>query len=110
MPITVISVAKSYSHRGSHRHRQGTKKHHYLYYLDHEDGKFKSKRISPLEALYYRTQKRHRYRFACSQCGGISIALVKSLKEDVECPYCHTMVSLEVLTDEYLEDPSDDEV
>jgi hypothetical protein len=38
MAITVVSVAKSYSNRGNHVHRQGTKKRWYLYYID-EDGK-----------------------------------------------------------------------
>ena len=80
MPITVVSVAKSYSNRGNHVHRAGTKKRWYLYYID-EDGKFRTKRINALEALYYRGKKTHRYRVVCPECGGLSLALVRSLKE-----------------------------
>lgn len=64
MPITVVSVAKSYSNRGNHQHRQGTKKRGYLYFID-EDGNFRTRRINALEALYYRGKKAHRYRVIC---------------------------------------------
>ncbi|NDB33629.1 MAG: hypothetical protein EB150_10370 [Nitrososphaeria archaeon] len=85
--IHVISVSKSYIHRGNHRHRHGTKKHWHMYYVD-DDGKFKTKRISSLEAVYYKALKLHRYRYICINCGFKFIALVKSHKDAVECPYC----------------------
>jgi hypothetical protein len=54
MPITVVSVAKSYSNcGGNHVDRQGTKKRWYLYYID-EDGKFRTRRINALEAFHYK--------------------------------------------------------
>ena len=84
MPITVVSVAKSYSNRGNHVHRQGTKKRWYLYYID-EDGKFRTRRINALEALYYRGKKTHRYRVVCPECGGPSLVFAKSLKDGCEC-------------------------
>lgn len=82
----VISVSKSYSHRGNHRHRTGTKKHWYVYYF--EDGKFSTKRISALEVPYYKAQKRHRYRYICMDCGSLLVGLVTSRNKDVICPYC----------------------
>jgi ssDNA-binding Zn-finger/Zn-ribbon topoisomerase 1 len=97
MPITVISVAKSYSNRGNHRHRQRTKKHWYLYYIDHEDLKFKSKRIGTIEALFYMPQKHRPYGYTCPDCGASLTAYVKSLKEEVECPYCHFITNMEAL-------------
>ena len=85
--IAVISVSKAYSHRGNHRHRPNTKKHWYVYYMD-EDGKLGSKRISFLESLFYKSLKKHRYKFICQNCGSQLIAFVKSYKEKVE--YCLT--------------------
>ena len=108
MPITVVSVAKSYSNRGNHVHRPGTKKRWYLYFID-EDGKFKTKRINALEALYYRGKKTHRYRVVCPECGGLSLALVRSLKEDVDCPYCEYSISLDDLDDEAIDVMSEDD-
>jgi hypothetical protein len=100
--ITVVSVAKSYSNRGNHVHRQGTKKRWYLYYID-EDGKFKTRRINTLEALYYKGKKTHRYRVVCPECSGLSLVFGKSLKEDVECPYCECSISLDDLDDEVVD-------
>ena len=99
MPITVVSVAKSYSNRGNHVHRQGTKKRWYLYYID-EDGRFRTKRINALEALLYKGLKSHRYRVVCPECGGLSVAFVKSLKGDQNCPHCDCIISLDDLDDE----------
>lgn len=96
--IIVVSVAKSYSNRGNHRHRVGTKKRGYLYYID-EDGNFKTRRINALEALYYKSKRVRRYLFNCPECGGLVRAFARSLDEDVECPYCSYNVSLEDLGD-----------
>jgi hypothetical protein len=99
MAITVVSVAKSYSNRGNHQHRRGTRKRWYLYYID-EDGKFKTKRINAFEALLYKGLKSHRYRIVCPECAAPLVAFVRSLKEDVECPYCECSISLDDLDEE----------
>lgn len=85
---TVISVSKAYSHRGNHKHREDTKKYWYVYYLN-EYGKMASKRVNTLQALYYKTKVKHRYKFICDDCGNLIIGLVKSLKSEIECPYCN---------------------
>jgi len=85
--IHVISVAKSYSHRGNHKHRSTTKKYWYLYYVA-EEGNFKSKRINSIEVLYYKTQKRKRIKYICTECGNFFMGLVKSSKEQIDCPVC----------------------
>ena len=105
--ITVLSVAKSYSNRGNHRHRQGTKKRWYLYFID-EEGNFRTRRINALEALYYRGKKVHRYKIACPYCYGESIAFVKTLDGDANCPHCGETIALDDL-DEDIEPLEDDE-
>ncbi|MGI0040296.1 MAG: hypothetical protein ACREAO_10785 [Nitrososphaera sp.] len=102
MAITVVSVAKSYSNRGNHVHRQGTKKRWYLYYID-GDGKFRTKRINALEALLYKGLKSHRYRVVCPECEAPLVAFVRSVKEDVECPQCGCSIILDELDDEAID-------
>jgi hypothetical protein len=97
--ITVLSVAKSYSNRGNHRHRVGTRKRWYLYYID-EEGNFRTRRINALEALYYKGKRVHRYLLNCPECGGLVRAYVRSLEEEVECPYCSYSISLEDLDED----------
>lgn len=83
----IVSVSKTYIHRGNHKHRDSTKKYWHIYYYD-EDGKFNTKRVNTIQALYYKTQKRKRLKYICLECGDISIGLVKSSNEEIECPYC----------------------
>jgi len=100
--ITVVLVAKSYSNRGNHVHRQGTKKRWYLNYID-EDGKFRTRRINAPEALLYKGLKTHRYRIVCPECEAPLVAFVRSLEGDVECPYCDCSISPDDLDDEAIE-------
>jgi len=83
----IVSVSKTYIHRGNHKHRDSTKKHWHIYYYD-EEGNFKSKRVSLLQALYYKTQKKKRIKYVCDECGVIFMALVKSKNKIIPCPYC----------------------
>ena len=83
----VISVSKSYSHRGNHKHRSNTKKQWHVYCLD-EEGKLMTKRINAIQAMYYKTQKRHRIKYFCEKCGQFFLALIKSKNDTVICPYC----------------------
>jgi len=82
----VISVAKAYKHRGKMQHKTA-KKHWFVYFYD-EDGKMYSKQVNLLQAVYYMTQKHHRLKMACPDCGSVFLGLVKSFKEKVECPNC----------------------
>jgi len=83
----VVSVSKTYIHRGKHQHRKSTKKHWHIYYYD-EEGNFKTKRVNLLQAMYYKTQKRKRLKFICNECGNVFFGIVKSKKEELECPNC----------------------
>jgi len=82
----IISVSKTYIHRGNHKHKESTKKHWHIYY--YEDGNFKTKRVNTIQALYYKTQKRKRLKYICTECGNIFMGLVKSSNEELECPEC----------------------
>ncbi len=82
----IVSVSKAYKHRGKMQHRTA-KKHWHVYFYD-EQGYFRTERVNLLQALYYRTQKRHRLQVTCTECGSVFIALIKSFREKLECPYC----------------------
>ena len=87
----VISVAKAYKHRGKHQHRTA-KKHWFVYFYEYneftETLHMKSKQVNLLQAVYYMTQKYHRRKIACSDCGSVFLILVKSFKGETECPNC----------------------
>ena len=85
----VISVSKTYKHRGNHRHKRA-KKHWHVYYYD-ENWKLHCDRVNWLQAMYYKTRKLHRKKFYCIECGRILLGLVRSKKtEEIECPYCES--------------------
>jgi len=83
----VVSVSKTYIHRGNHRHKSDTKKKWFVYYYD-EEGNFRTERINWLQALYYKTQKRKRLKYVCIDCGNVFLGFVKSSNEELDCPYC----------------------
>jgi len=83
----IISVSKTYIHRGIHRHRSNTKKHWFVYYYD-EAWKLQSKRVNFIQAMYYKTQKRHQLKRICTVCGKIWYFFPKSKREKLECPNC----------------------
>ena len=83
----IVSVSKTYIHRGNHRHKSDTKKHWFVYYYD-EEGNFCNERVNFLQAIYYKTQKRHRIKFMCAQCGELFLGLVRTKKEIPDCPNC----------------------
>ncbi len=78
-------------HRGKFiRHRPKTKQHWFRHYIEIIDGYMKhgSERINVIQAMYYKTQKYHRLYYFCLECKKWFFALVKSKKDQVECPYC----------------------
>lgn len=81
----VVSVSKTHIHRGNHAHRSNTKKRWHIYYYD-EEGNFRTKKVNWLQALYYKTQKRHRIQGVCQNCGQTWLFFVKSKREKLKCP------------------------
>ncbi len=88
----VISVAKAYKHRGKHLHFRA-KKHWHVYFYEYDEFEetwnMKSKQVNWLQAVYYMTQKHHRVKMACSDCGSVFLVLVKSFRDETECPNCY---------------------
>ena len=88
----VLSVSKSYKHRGgNHVHRPGTKKHWMVYFVT-DEGQFASKRISPLMVAYYKSKRDRYVNMVCNNCYGTFTVFYKNPKElkAVECPTCAT--------------------
>jgi len=85
----VVSVSKTYIHRGNVRHRNKTKRRWHIYYYD-EELKFRTEKVNWLQALYYKTQKLHRIKVECPECGRIFRTLSKSFKDEFVCPYCES--------------------
>jgi len=83
----VISIAKTYIHRGKRRHYTDTKKRWFIYYYD-ENWRFNSEQVSFAKAMYYKKRKFHRLRRYCEICGRTFVYLLKSKKERPECPVC----------------------
>ena len=62
------------------------KRHPFLYYYD-ENGVFRSKRITRIEAWFRKFQKKKRFKFTCSSCDR-SFMAINQKKKDIRCPYC----------------------
>jgi hypothetical protein len=90
----VISVSKAYIHRGRRfQHRQSTKKRWHVYYYEVDStGKFtlKTMRVNWLQALFFKTKRKRRFKYYCSECRSTVIALLKSKKSTLVCPICGT--------------------
>jgi hypothetical protein len=89
----VISVSKTYKHRGKLiKHKPKTKKHwQIMYYNIDEDTEklvLQSKFVNSLQALYYKFHKYYKRKFYCTDCENVFVLLVKKRQKDVECPNC----------------------
>ena len=98
----VVSVSKTYKHRGLHRHRKSTKKYWHIYYYD-EEFKFHSEQVSYLKAMYYKCNKYKKFHLVCPNCRKTYMFLVKKEKhlEKQECPDC--LESFKDMYEEYAE-------
>ncbi|MDE1770896.1 MAG: hypothetical protein KGI28_10165 [Thaumarchaeota archaeon] len=82
----VVSVSKTYIHRGNHRHKSDTKRHWFIYYYD-DEGNFRTERVNQLQAMYYKARKWRRIKLICTVCWNEFLGIVKSKNDAVECPY-----------------------
>ena len=83
----VISVSKTYKHRGLRQHRDSTKKFWFVYYYD-EEMNFCSEQVSFAKAMFYKGRLWHRMKFICLECGRVFMGIVRNKKDAIECPYC----------------------
>ena len=91
----IISVSKTYKHRGRYiTHKSKTKKHWQIMYYDidedTEDLVLQSKFVNTLQAFYYKFKKYYKRKFVCTECGYVFEMLVKKRQHniDVDCPNC----------------------
>lgn len=92
----IVSVSKTYIHRGNHRHKSGTKKHWFIYYYD-DEGNFKTERVNVLQAMYYKAHKWHMVKFTCTNCWQEFLGIVKSANYTIPCPYgCETEIDEDI--------------
>jgi len=105
----VISVTKTYKHRGLHRHRKSTKKYwHIIYYeYDEVDERMKMycKQVSWFTAMYYKSHKWKKVWLPCPNCQTTYLHFVKKRTDKgigkEECPDCFE--NFKDLHEEYLE-------
>ena len=83
----VVSVSKTYKHRGKHKHRKSTKKFWYIYYYD-ENLQFHSEQVSYLKAMYFKQNLWAKRNFFCEECLNLFEAIVKKRAKTTECPFC----------------------
>jgi hypothetical protein len=90
----VISVSKTYKHRGKKiKHRPNTKKHWQVMYYDYDEYdelKPYSKFVNPIQAMYYKLIKCSQRKFYCPHCGNSFLVLVQKNVKQIECPYCES--------------------
>jgi len=92
----VISVSKTYKHRGRFiKHLPKTKKHwQIMYYETDEDGNTQlfSQFVNPITALYYKFHKWKKIQLTCPQCQRTFLHIIKKRTTknilNVECPIC----------------------
>ena len=82
---TVIIVSVSYKKYHKTLGKRA-KRHPFLYYYD-ENGVFRSKRITRIEAFFRKFQKKKRFKFTCPSCER-SFMAINQKKKDIKCPYC----------------------
>jgi DNA-directed RNA polymerase subunit RPC12/RpoP len=82
-------VSQTYWNRGVRSHRKGAKKIWLVYSIE-EDGKIHTKRVNALEALFYKTQIKHKRKAYCATCEKEYTGFFKNDKEilKTECPNC----------------------
>ena len=81
--VIIVSVSYKKYHKTLGKR---AKRHPFLYYYD-ENGVFRSKRITRIEAFFRKFQKKKRFKFTCSSCDR-SFMAINQKKKDIKCPYC----------------------
>ncbi len=86
-------MARSYSHRGKHRHRQATKRHWYAYFISN-DGRFGRKRINPILVALYKARIKKHIELTCVDCGSFFHWFYRNDKEfkQAACPFCASQI------------------
>jgi hypothetical protein len=88
----VISVSKTYKHRGKNiKHRPNTKKFWQVMYYDYDyNGNLKlySKFVNPIQAMFCKLIKCSQKYYYCKECENVYFAVVLKNFNNAKCPYC----------------------
>ena len=89
----VVSVSKTYKHRGNHRHKSA-KKYWHIYGFEYDDWEEEwsmfCEQVSWLKAQFSKLRKYKRIKAECPNCGTFYLLLVRSRKDILkhECQNC----------------------
>jgi DNA-directed RNA polymerase subunit RPC12/RpoP len=86
--VTVVGVSRartsgSFVTKSGRKTYRGAKKHWYVYFYD-DEGKFRKKKISPVQVPYYGSLIRRRKSYHCGNCGNRFRSVSST------CPKCGT--------------------
>ena len=84
----VISVSKTFKHRGFRRHRPNTKKFWHIYGFN-DDLTFFCEQVSSIKAMYYKHHLYHKVKRVCPECLTIFFVLLKKKNSKIECSNCY---------------------
>ena len=86
----LTGVSKTYSNVSSRVNTRYKPKTNQMAFYITESGSFKSKNISKMQYYYLKYFKRKwkKRKFICTECGNIFQGLIKSSKDEIECPNC----------------------
>jgi len=92
----VISVSKTYKHRGLHRHRASTKKYWHIYYWEYDEVdetmKMYCKQVGWFTAMYYKCHKWKKIWLHCPSCNIDNLHFIKKRTQkqilNEECGNC----------------------
>ena len=66
--VSRVRTSGSFVTKAGKKQYRGQRKHWYMYYYD-DEGKFRKKKINPLQVPYYGSLIRRRKSFLCESCG-----------------------------------------
>lgn len=87
----VISVSKTYKHRGLRIHKPSTKKYWHIYgfeVVQNEPWKFFCEQVSSIKAKYHKLNLYHKIIRYCPYCLTPQLCLVKKKNEKINCINC----------------------
>jgi len=90
----VISVTKTYKHRGLHRHRKSTKKYWHIMGYEWDDWEERYKMfcysVNRIQAWYHRQNKYKKFELQCPKCYRAITCFGKKQKDilKIDCPVC----------------------
>ena len=91
-----LSVSKAYYNRSKGiKHRPNTKKYWFVYGIEYdefeEETRFRTFRVNPLQALWYKTHLAKKQNYICNECDEEQQFYVRGREKPKECQYCDSI-------------------